>query len=151
MPYPSALTLLVFKHNSVCIYSLFGIIFTWYILAKRLWRRMIICQVLKCLRIFSTSVFVLFKWMTSFVTLEICIITLATSVWWKVCSAMRRTNEQEAGSRAYMMNEKNKSLGKPGVKPEGGKKISLMWLRWENGVGFIFFCLGRCLGLLAKA
>lgn len=65
------------------------------------------------------------------------------------CNEMHE--EQEAGSRAYMMNEKSKSLGKPGVKSGGAKKISLTWLRWENGVGFIFFSLGRCLGLLAKA
>lgn len=75
-----------------------------------------------CLGIFSTSFGVLFKWMTSFVTLEICIVTLATSVSWKVCSAMRRINKQEAGRTAYMMNEKNKPLGKPGVKTEGTKK-----------------------------
>lgn len=63
--------------------------------------------------------------MSSFVTLEICIVTLATSVSWKVCSAMRRINEQEAGRTAYMMNEKNKSLGKPGIKTEGTKKTPL--------------------------
>lgn len=93
-----------------------------------------------CLGIYSTSFHVLFKWMTSFVTLEIFIITLATTVWWKVCSAVRCTNEQEAGSRVYMMNEKSKSLEKPGVKSGGAKKkISLMWLRWKNGIVFIFF------------
>lgn len=67
--------------------------------------------------------------MTSFVTLEICIVTLATSVSWKVCSAMRCINEQEAGRMTYMMNEKNKSLGKPGIKAEGTKKISYAGVR----------------------
>lgn len=39
-----------------------------------------------------------------------------------------------------MMNEKSKSLEKPGVKSGGAKKkISLMWLRWKNGIVFIFF------------
>lgn len=90
--------------------------------------------------------------MSSFVTLEICIVTLATSVSWKVCSAMRRINEQEAGRTAYMMNEKNKSLGKPGIKTEGTKKNpSCTRGRWENGVGFMFFCFGRFLGVHAKA
>lgn len=90
--------------------------------------------------------------MTSFVTLEICIVTLATSVSWKVCSAMSRINKQEAGRTAYMMNEKNKPLGKPGVKTEGTKKyISHTGVRWENGLGFIFFCLGRFLGVRARA
>lgn len=36
------------------------------------------------------------------------------------CNEMHE--EQEAGSRAYMMNEKSKSLGKPEVKSGGGKK-----------------------------
>lgn len=36
------------------------------------------------------------------------------------CNEMHE--EQEAGSRAYMMNEKSKSLGKPGVKSGGAKK-----------------------------
>lgn len=65
--------------------------------------------------------------MTSFVALEICIVTLATSVSWKVCRAMRIRciNKQEAGRTAYVMNERNKSLGKPGVKTEGTKKKNI--------------------------
>lgn len=60
--------------------------------------------------------------MTYFVTLEICIITLASSVWCKVCSAMRCTNEQEECSRAHMMNEKKKSFRKAWSEIRRGKK-----------------------------
>lgn len=134
----AAPTLVVFKQNSVCIYSLLWKIFTWYILRKRLSRRIIICQILMCLGIFSTSFGVLFKWKTSIVILEICIITLATSVSCEVCSTMRCINVPEAGRTAYMMNEKNKSLGKPGVKTEGTKKIPCRGVKRENGVCFIF-------------
>jgi len=50
-----------------------------------------------------------------------------------------------------VINEKNKSLGKPGMKTEGTKKISYTGVRWENGVGFIFFCVDRFLGVHARA
>lgn len=60
--------------------------------------------------------------MISFVTLEICIVTLAASMSKKVCSATRHVSKLESGRTVCVMNEKNKSLGKPGIPVEGTKR-----------------------------